>query len=242
MYGLQFGAAQREFQQWQQEHPGDPMGPVSEAANYLFAEFDRLGVLEAQFFVKDSSFKSRTERRMDEELQARFEAALARAEELARRQLDPYPEDQNSLFALALVYGLRADHAALIAKRNFAALGYTKEASEIAARLLEVAPESYDAYLSTGIAKFIFGSMPFPVRWVLRLAGYRGDRDGGLRELQLTAEKGRFLAPFARILLAIAHLRQDNRAHALEQLTGLRAEFPTNPLFSKEIARIESMP
>jgi len=32
------------------------MGPASEAAGILFSEFDRLGVLEAQFYENDSIF------------------------------------------------------------------------------------------------------------------------------------------------------------------------------------------
>ena len=42
MYNLRFGDAHRVFQQWEAAHPDDPMGPVSDAAAYLFSEFDRL--------------------------------------------------------------------------------------------------------------------------------------------------------------------------------------------------------
>jgi predicted Zn-dependent protease len=41
------------------------------------------------------------------------------------------------------------------------------------------------------------------------------------------------------VLLAIAYLRQNDRTRARELLTGLRDEFPANPLFPKEIARID---
>jgi hypothetical protein len=55
----------------------------------------------------------------------------------------------------------------------------------------------------------------------------------------MTATRGHYLAPFARVLLAIAYLRQNDRTRARELLTGLRDEFPANPLFPKEIARID---
>jgi len=239
MYNLQFDAAQREFIGTQREHPTDPLGPVSEAANQIFSEFERLGVLEAQFFVKDASFQSRKKLLPDPELRARFDAALSRAEALARQRLLEDGENPDSLFALALVHGLRADYAALVEKRSMAALRYTRQASEFGSRLLAVAPGYYDAYLSTGIAKYIVGSMTAPLRWVLRLAGYAADKEQGLKELELTAENGRFLAPFARILLAIAFLRDNNRAQAREILLGLRDDFPSNPLFAREIARLD---
>ena len=56
MYDLRFDNAHRSFRQWAQLHPDDPMGPVSEGAAYLFAEFDRMQILESEFFVDDDSF------------------------------------------------------------------------------------------------------------------------------------------------------------------------------------------
>ena len=53
LYNLDFAGAQKDFATWQQLHPDDPVGPVSEAAGFLFSEFNRLGVLEAQFFEND---------------------------------------------------------------------------------------------------------------------------------------------------------------------------------------------
>src|SRR5262245_56069451 len=50
MYNLQFDDAHRTFQEWDRQHPEDPMGPVSQAAAYLFAEFDRLKILQSEFF------------------------------------------------------------------------------------------------------------------------------------------------------------------------------------------------
>jgi hypothetical protein len=142
---------------------------------------------------------------------------------------------------MALVNGLRADYAALVEKRNIAGLNYTRDATSWANKLLAQAPDYYDAYVSTGLSKYIIGSLVAPLRWVLRLAGYDGDKQEGIRQLQLTSAHGHYLAPFARVLLAIAYLRQNDRARARELLTGLRDEFPANPLFPREIARIDGV-
>jgi len=48
------------------------------------------------------------------------------------------------------------------------------------------------------------------------------------------------LAPFADILLAIAYVREHDKPHARELLASLRDQFPANPLFAKEIARLDS--
>jgi hypothetical protein len=60
--------------------------------------------------------------------------------------------------------------------------------------------------------------------------------------LQLTAERGHYLAPFARILLAIAYVREKNKPRARELLVSLRDEFPQNPLFAQEITRLDIPP
>jgi hypothetical protein len=120
-----------------------------------------------------------------------------------------------------------------------ASLAYTRHAARLAHTLLDVAPDYADAYLATGISEFIVGSLAAPVRWILRIAGYAGDKAKGLQELRITAERGRFLGPFARILLAIGYLREHDRAQARELLIGLGRDFPSNPLFAREVRRLD---
>jgi hypothetical protein len=240
LYNLDFTGAQKNFTSWQAQHPDDPVGPVSEAAGFLFSEFNRLGVLEAQFFENDSAFASRSKVTADPLVKQRFESALSRAETLAHNRLAKNSKDRDALFALTLSAGLQADYAALIEKRNMASLHYTKEASHWAQQLLAVCNDCYDVNVATGFSKYIIGSMAAPVRWMLRLGGLPGDKQSGIADLQLTAERGHYLAPFARILLAIAYVREKDRTRALQLLTGLRTQFPGNPLYGREIARLET--
>ena len=65
------------------------------------------------------------------------------------------------------------------------------------------------------------------------------DRALGLEKLRVTAQKGRYLQPFARLLLAVAALRDHQTQRARELLAGLTREFPDNPLYSRELARLE---
>ncbi|HEV2114323.1 MAG TPA: hypothetical protein VGR50_09235 [Terriglobales bacterium] len=238
-YNLDFPSAQQEFAGWEREHPADPLGPVSEAAGVLFSELDRLGVLEAQFYQKDSSFLNRPKLTPDVAKRAQFDSALERADMKARQALAADPKNKDALFTMALVNGLHADYAALIEKRDMAGLSYTRDATTWANKLLTQAPDYYDAYLASGMSKYIIGSLVAPLRWLLHLAGYQGDKQEGMRQVELTAAHGHYLAPFARVLLAIAYLRKNDKSHARELLTGLRDEFPANPLFPKEIARID---
>jgi hypothetical protein len=61
-----------------------------------------------------------------------------------------------------------------------------------------------------------------------------------MADLQQTAEHGHYLAPFAQILLAIAYVREKDKARAVEILSSLRSKFPDNPLFAREISRLEN--
>ena len=242
LYDLDFDGAHQVFSSWQQEHPQDPVGPVCDAAGLLFSEFHRLGVLEAQFYEDDKKFDQRKKQSPDPAVRDRFNAALQLAETRARTRLAADPKDKDGLFAMTLASGLRADYAALIDKSNMSSLHYTKEATVWADQLLSVDPKCYDAHIATGVSKYIIGSMAAPVRWLLRLGGVSGDKQKGIEELQMTAEHGHYLAPFARILLAIAYVRDKDKPRAKELLASLRDEFPKNPLFANELARLSAAP
>lgn len=240
LYNLDFSAAQKEFQSWEKENPENPMGPVSQAAGILFAEFNRLGVLEAQFYENDSAFADRKKYEADPEQRKRFDEQLSRAETMGKARLSRDPHDRDALLGMTLIAGLRADYAALIEKRNLSSLHYTKESSAWAKQLLAADPKCYDARLAGGISRYIIGSMAAPVRWILRLGGVSGDKAAGIAELQTVAANGRLLAPFARILLAIAYVREKDRPRARELLLSLQKDFPNNHLFPRELARLET--
>jgi len=242
LYNLDFDEAHRVFLSWQREHPQDPVGPTAEAAGLLFSEFHRLGVLESQFYADDKSFLGREKVVPDPRVRDGFNAALARAQTAATARLATSPQDRDALFAMTLSAGLQADYAAMIEKRNLPSLRYTREANDWAAKLLAVDPNCYDAHVATGFSKYIVGSMAAPVRWIMRLGGIAGDKKQGIAELQLTADHGQYLGPFARILLAIAYVRDKDSSRARGVLAALRDEFPKNPLFAREIARLDGLP
>ncbi len=238
MYNLQFVDAHRTFHEWQRQYPNDPMGPVSDAAAYLFAEFDRLHILQSEFFVHDQHFITDNRLQPDPQVKRQFEDSLERARVLYLKN----PNDRNAQFANILRTGLRSDYLALIEKRYGASLGEMKSARIAADKLIAADPTYYDAWIAVGVENYMLSVKPAPLRWVLRMTGAQTDRAFGLEKLRLTAEKGRYLAPFARLLLAVAALRDKDTAKARELLAGLTREFPRNPLYPQELARIGTVP
>ncbi len=239
MYNLDFSGAHATFQQWEQGHPDDPMGPVSDAAAYLFSEFDRLHVLEVDLFTDNQRFEKREKPVPDPAVRNAFDSQLSKAGQLASQILARSPNDSNAMFAQVLMNGLRGDYLALIEKRNVAGLSYMKTGRGLAEKLLASHPGYYDAYLAIGIENYLLGINPAPVRWLLRISGAQTDKDEGLTKLRLTAEKGHYLAPFARLLLAVAALRDNDRTTAKTILADLSREFPANRLYQKELSRIQ---
>src|ERR1700674_5710868 len=183
LYDLDFNGGQKEFESWERLNPENPMGPASEAAGILFSEFNRLGVLEAQFYEDDSVFGARKKYQADAGERARFDQQLSRAEDLAKSRLSRDPRDRDALLAMTFAAGLRSDFAALIETSNLASLHAPKEATAWAHQLLAVDPNGSDAHLPGGVSRYIIGSMAAPVRWWVRLRGVKGDKAAGIAEL-----------------------------------------------------------
>jgi len=238
MYNLNFDAAHKTFAQWEHDHPDDPLGPVSNAAAYLFAEFDRLNILHSEFFTDNSMFHRRPKVTADPAVRREFDQELDKSGKLAGQILDRVPEQADALFAKILTLGLRADYEALIERRDFDALKVIKDSRATAEKLLMVQPNYYDAYLAVGVENYLFSLKPAPMRWILQAGGAETDRDKGVEDLRLTAEKGRYLSPYARLLLAVAALRNKDIPKARDLLGALAREFPHNRLYAQELARL----
>jgi len=239
MYNLRFDEALTEAERARSLDREDPTPWVAQASAILFREFDRLHILRSEMFASDAAFDARPASLWVERNRREFDDALSGADKIARKRLDRDKNDLKGLFALTMINGLRADDAALITKKNLAALGYTKSATGFAEKLLALSPDYYDAYVATGVGKYIIGGKPAPLRWMLRIGGLKGDQEAGVKELRLVADHGHYLAPFARILLAFDDLRHKNQTAARQKLEGLREQFPDNPLFTQEIRKFD---
>lgn len=238
MYDLRFADAHRIFGEWQRLHPEDPFGPVSDAAAYLFTEFDRLRILQAEFFLEDRGFKKHPKLAPDPKLKASFDQALSKGERLADAALERSANDKDALFSKVMAQGLRADYLGLVEKRYLPSLSAMKSGRLFAQRLLAIDPSYGDAHLAIGVENYVLSQKPMPVRWLLQAYGSETDAARGMQKLKLCLESGRFLKPFARLLLAVAAIREKQFGRARELLHGLAREFPSNPLYAQEADKL----
>lgn len=239
MYDLKFPEAFKSVDEAKALAQDDPLPFVAQAWVAFFRELDRLHALRSEVFATDDNFHaSRNTYVWDAANKKIFDDALTQAEKLAQARLTHDQNDPRALLALALANGLHGDDVGLFTKKDMSALSYVKAATGYAERLLARSPDSYDAYVATGLGKYIIGRRSAPVRWVLRMGGYKGDEDEGIRELSLAAEHARYLAPFARILVAFEDIRRNNADAARKSLEQLHQQFPHNPLFMDEITKL----
>lgn len=238
LYNLDFTRAHTVFQHYAAEHPEDPLPVVSDAAAFLFGEFDRLHIIDVELFANQSRFDNRSRLTPDPAVRKAFDDRTSQAGLLADAALKRNPQDANALYVKTLISGMRSDYALLVEKRDLAALNLSKQASAYSKQVLAADPSMYDAYLASGVENYMLSLKPAPVRLFLGITGAGTDKAEGIRLLRITASKGHYLAPFARMMLAVADLRDHHPQDARNILVALSKEYPRNTLYQREIARI----
>ena len=238
MYNLDFTAAHKTFETWQRAHPEDPLGAASNAAAYLFSEFERLHILDIDLFTEKKGPQQTDQLLPDPKIKVAFHEELAKADDIADKVLAQSPKNRDALFARVLTNGLRGNYAALIENNKDDALDLLKASRTMAEKLIGLDPTYYDAYLAVGIENYVLGLRSAPTRFLLRLSGAQTNKDKGIANMTITAEKGKYLAPYARLLLVIAALRDGDRRTAKKLLADLAREFPHNGLYQFELGRL----
>jgi hypothetical protein len=242
LYVQKYPEAREEFSSWTSLHPGDPFGFVAKAASYLFEEFYRQGVMTSEFFLDDKKFLRGIEGKPDPERMKNFRTLLEQARKLSTARLANDKHDAAALFALTLAAGMESNADSILEKKHLDGLKRMKEANEHAKLLLAERPDANDAWVAPGSANYIIACLSGGVRMVLWFGGIHGDKKLGMELVAKTAEKGRYLAPFAKVLLALAAQREKQDPLAKKLLHELTEEFPDSPLFAAEYAKVIGRP
>lgn len=241
LYEQRFVEAREVFKSWESRNPDQPFGQVAVAASYLFEELYRQDVLTSNFFLDERRFLRGVDGKPDRERMTHFREALAQAQQLARERLKTSPNDGEALFALTLAAGMESDAVSILEKKHLEGLKSMKEASKYAKQLLAQHPDATDAYIAPGIANYIVGSLNGGSRFVLWFDGIHGSKKMGMEQVAKTAESGRYLLPFAKIILALAARRENQNALAQRLLRELKEQYPDSALFASEYAKAMSV-
>jgi hypothetical protein len=242
LYAQKFTEARAIFVSWELDHPEEPFGEIGVAASYLFEELYRQNVLSSDFFLNEKRFLHGIDGRPDALRMNNFRGALERARVLSKERMKSSPQDPEALFSLTLASGMESDADAILEKKHLDGLKRMKEANEYAKQLLAQHPDADDVYVALGAANYTIGSLNAGRRFALWFGGIHGDKKLGMEQLGRTAESGRYLQPFAKILLALAARREKQNVLAQRLFHELNEEFPSNQLFAAEYAKAMGWP
>jgi hypothetical protein len=240
MYNLDFGGAQRVLDAHILADPLDPVGHAARAVAHLFAEFDRLRILELDFFESDDRMTDKGQLTPDPSVRQAIFASTAEARRLAGGRLATASADRQALFAMGMAIGVENQYTTLIEHRYIRGGSLSKESQAMADRMLALTPPIYDAYLALGSIEYVVASLNPFYRLLARFRGLRGSKERAIEHLQIVVTEGRYYRPYAKILLAVFYSREGKLTQARSLLEELRQSFPQNTLFPREVARIDA--
>ncbi|MEE8199877.1 MAG: tetratricopeptide repeat protein [Candidatus Acidoferrales bacterium] len=237
LYNLEFTQARTLFEQIAQAEPASATVRAFWASAILYEMLAHQGSLQAQLFVS-KDFLKHERLPPDPELDREFHRLTEEAVRLARRRLEADQQDVDGLFALGLAYGNRANYLVGVNEEYFRGLRLGEKAADYHEKLRKVRPEIHDSSVVLGIHDYILGNLRLAQRFLLFFLGAHGDRERGLEYLREAAAHGEFLRPYASTLLVVTNMREGNLERAANLAAGLRAEYPRNPIFALELARL----
>lgn len=172
----------------------------------------------------------------DRALLERINAAIASAESWAARE----PRRAEAWFYLGGAYGTRV----LLRGHRGQYLAAARDGKRIHDSLrlaTSLDPSLGDAYFGLGLYHYYAAIAPRAARilsMLMFLPG--GDRAGGLREMEQTRSKGLLLRGEADYQLHLIYLWYERQqTTALRLIEGLRARYPTNPVFYIRLADVQ---
>jgi tetratricopeptide (TPR) repeat protein len=237
-YNLEFDQAIEIFLQATRKEPDNPQAHNHLAQAVLYREMLRSGALESELVTGNNPFLRRGKLKVSEEDHQRFESAIAKSLELTAAALAKNPNDTEALYAQGVAYGLRGNYHFLVRKAWSDALKDATAARKAHDRLSRLKPDMADARLLEGVHDYVVGSLPWTYKMLGFLIGFRGDREGGIRTLEMVAQKGIKNRNDAKILLGVVYRRERQPAKAVALIRELLKEYPRNYLLRLELVQM----
>ena len=239
-YSLDYDESVAEFEREVAAHPEDPERYNHLAQALLYREMFHAGALESELVTGNNPFLRRQKMEPRAENLKRFDDAIAKAMALAQAQIAKNPRDARANYALGIAYGFRANAGFLIRKAYMDSLRDATQSRKLANLVTELEPANVDAKLVQGLHDYVVGSLPFYMKFVGFLAGFRGDKEKGIATVRLVADKGDANKIDAQILLGVIYRRERRAADAIPLLRAMITRFPRNYLFRLELAQMYS--
>jgi len=239
-YNLEYPQAIQYFRAEVARGPQTPASHNHLAQAVLYDAMFHGGALESELVSGSNPFIRRDKLATSPEAAKTFDDEIATALSLAQTRLAKNEGDYEAWYASGVSYGLRANYNFLVRKAWMDALKDASAARNAHNRAAEINPGAMDARLIQGLYDYIVGSLPWHMKMLSFLAGYHGDRESGIKTIQIVSEKGVQNKYDARVLLAAIYRRERRPMDALPLLVSVSERFPRNYLFRLEMVQMYS--
>jgi hypothetical protein len=237
LYNLDYEKARNIYQQMTGQAPDQPAGYVYLANNLWLETLNRNRRLSSSLY-NSASFYAQTAAndKVDPERDQQFNRFIKKALEVAEARLKKDPSDARSLYYKGAALGLRSAYSVTVKRSFFGAIGDAKKSVQAQNKVIKLDPNYADAYLSIGFYEYIVGSLPLGWRILASFVGIKGNKKKGTELLETVAERGKYAADDARVLLMGISMREGKFERALELAGYLANKYPRNYLLGIERA------
>jgi Tetratricopeptide repeat. len=188
------------------------------------------------FFSYEMSFEPKDRDRNQEFMLRNIGEAIAKGE----KRIENNSKDGQAYFAIALAKIVKV-HWAIHQKKYFLIAQETSNIWDYLEKAKEGDPQNYDIYFLMGLLHSHIDYLPGLTRFISSILITSGNRQKGLQELELAAQKGYLLKELAQAELSSAYLNFEKQpARALPFARELKEKFPNNYNFLFALANILS--
>lgn len=237
---LEYDQALEIFRSLARRDPGNPDFRNHLAQTILYRELYRVGALESELVSGSNPFLRRPKVEPSEADRREFTEAIAESLALTERRLAENPNDIEALYVRGVSLGLKSNYDFLVRKAWMDALRSATDSRKLHQRILEIEPSHVDARMIPAIHDYVVGSLPWYIKVIGFLAGFRGDKQGGIATLERVARDGVRQRDNARFLLAAVYRRERRAKDAVPLIEALIRDFPRNYILRMEMVQMYS--
>ncbi len=166
--------------------------------------------------------------RLVKEFERKAEVAIA----VSERWLKTHPNDPDALLVQGSGYGISA-RLGIERHEYLKAFRHGSRAMKSIRAAIKADPQMYDAYLGVGMFDYYVDTIPRFAGWLAKIM-LGGNRERGLQEIRLAAEKGHFARTAAQLILVEIETQDAFGARdpkdAVRLTTGIYQRYPTSSM------------
>src|SRR5215467_13132897 len=238
VYNLDYEEARAAFENLRQQYPRHPGPPLYLALTLWQRELFRRQDLGLDRLAAPESFMQATGRQMPAEDRNAFLRYIGKSQGYSRAILKEKPGDRDARYFLGAAHAALAGFALTIDHDKRETFRQGRQAYLYHLGIVMEQPDYYDAYVTLGLYEYVVANLPWYVKWIAQIAGYRGTQERSFKYLRTAATSSRSVSVNARNLLVVLCLREKLYDEALDNAQFLHRQYPRNFLLHLNVAQI----